>query len=106
MRYFKWPESLCWLIPVLLGVVFEVIFFVPFVTADTINHHKEILVLLIPLCLVAPIGGWWAIYQVIRYEEHPWRYILVLLLLGPLGFSWYYFERHRERGPARIARQS
>ena len=93
---FKWPESLWWLVPVMLGAVFEVIFFVPFVTPETMNHHKEIFLLLIPFCVVAPVGGWWAIYQCIRREQHPVKYLAIVIFV-PLGFIWYYFERYRLR---------
>ncbi len=70
MSSFKWPESLYWLIPG-SGGVFEVIFFVPFVDADMINRHREILFALIPFCIIAPVGGWWAVYQCIQHETHP-----------------------------------
>src|SRR5579872_663135 len=92
----KWPESLCWLAPVLLGAVTEFVFFLGFVNHDVINRHREILIVLVPFCVVAPVGGWWAIYQCIRHEKHPARYVATIVLV-PLGFIWYYFERYRRR---------
>jgi hypothetical protein len=50
---------------------------------------------------VADIGSLWMIYQAVRYEIRPWRF--VLLALVPLSFVWYYNERYsRRRGPYRI----
>jgi len=89
-------SSLYWLIPVAFGLIVEIAFFVPFVSADFLNHHRSLLILVVPFCLAAPLGGWWAVYQCIRHEEHPLRYIVIVILV-PLGFSWYYFERYRLR---------
>jgi hypothetical protein len=93
----KWTESLYWLVPVVLGAVFEIVFFVvPFVSPETMNRHREILLLLVPFCIVAPIGGWWAVYQCVRHERHPAKYLAIVTLV-PLGFIWYFFERYRSR---------
>jgi hypothetical protein len=89
------PESLYWLLPIMLGSVIELAFLVPFVTPDLLNHHRALLFLVVPFCVIAPLGGWWAIYQCIRHEEQPARYIAVVVLV-PLGFLWYYFERYRK----------
>jgi hypothetical protein len=100
---FKWPEALYWLIPVAFGAVVEVMFSVPFVDAGMINRHREILFVLIPFCIIAPLGGWWAVHQCIRRETHPAKYLAIVILV-PLGFTWYYFERHRPaRGSMLIA---
>jgi hypothetical protein len=48
---------------------------------------------------IAPVGGFWAIYQSIRYEEHPWKCMAIVVLV-PFGFVWYYFEKHRKRAVA------
>lgn len=43
----------------------------------------------------------WMLYQAIRYEIRPWRFILLSFL--PFSFIWYYFERYsRRRGYARL----
>ena len=63
-------------------------------------HHFLLAKLIAPACIVAPIGGWWAVYQCIRYERRPWRYIALVLFI-PLGFVWYYFERYKKRESAR-----
>jgi hypothetical protein len=41
------------------------------------------------------IGWWWMLYQAIRYEIHPVRFILIAFL--PFSFFWYYFERYAKR---------
>jgi len=47
------------------------------------------------LSFVSWIGFLWMLYQVIRYEIHPWRFILLSFL--PFSFVWYYYERYRRR---------
>lgn len=43
----------------------------------------------------------WMLYQAIRYEIRPWRFILLSFL--PFSFIWYYFERYSRRwGYARL----
>lgn len=43
----------------------------------------------------------WMIYQAIRYEIRPWRFILLSFL--PFSFIWYYYERYsRRRGHGRL----
>jgi len=41
------------------------------------------------------IGGFWALYQAIRYEIRPLRFILIAFV--PLSFVWYYYERYSKR---------
>jgi hypothetical protein len=51
--------------------------------------------------LVSNIGLLWMVYQAIRYEIRPLRF--VLLAFVPLSFIWYYNERYsRRRGPHRL----
>ncbi len=52
------------------------------------------------LSFVGEIGSLWMIYQAIRYEIRPWRFILLSFV--PLSFGWYYYERYsRRRGNQR-----
>jgi hypothetical protein len=44
---------------------------------------------------IATIGLIWMIYQAVRYEISPWRFILLALL--PFSFVWYYGERYARR---------
>jgi hypothetical protein len=41
------------------------------------------------------IGLLWAIYQAVRYEIYPLRFILIAFL--PFSFVWYYYERYANR---------
>jgi hypothetical protein len=93
---YKGPESLRWLLPIIVGFVFELAFLGLFISPETLNQHRFLLVFVVPFCVIAPIGGWWAVYQCIRHERHPLRYVLLVIII-PLGFTWYYFERYRSR---------
>jgi hypothetical protein len=87
-------EKLAWLIPVLIASgLFAAICLNP--TAFMKDH--VFFPLIIIYGLVAPLGGLWAIYQSIRYETHPWKYVAVVVVV-PFGFVWYYFERYIKRG--------
>jgi hypothetical protein len=96
---YKGPSSLRWLVPVLIGATVEFVFFAGIVSATTLNHHSSLLMVVIPFCLIAPVGGWWGVYQCIRYEREMGKHITIVTLV-PLGFFWYYFERYlpRHRG--------
>lgn len=37
----------------------------------------------------------WMVYQAIRYEIRPWRFILLSFL--PFSYIWYYYERYSRR---------
>lgn len=37
----------------------------------------------------------WMVYQAIRYEIRPWRFILLCFL--PFSYIWYYYERYSRR---------
>jgi hypothetical protein len=83
---------LAWLTPILIACgVFLVILVNPFAL-----HDRVFLPVLVIFGLVAPVGGFWAIYQSIRYEKNPWKCILVVVFI-PFGFVWYYFEKYRKR---------
>ena len=60
------------------------------------TQHFTVALLVTPACILAPIGGWWAVYQCIRYERKPLRYIALVVFI-PFGFVWYYFERYKTR---------
>ena len=56
--------------------------------------HPATLFLLIVLFGVPPIGAFWMMYTVVRYEKSPVP-MLLLALVVPFSFVWYYFERVR-----------
>jgi hypothetical protein len=66
------------------------------------SQHLVIAIAVTPACILAPVGGWWAVYQCIRYEKQPWKYVALVVLI-PLGFVWYYFERYSRREPSTAA---
>lgn len=90
-------ETLLWLIPILIAFgVFVVICFNPAALMGRLFFP-----VIIVLGLVGPIGAFWGIYQSIRYEESPLKYSAVMLI--PLGFLWYYFEKYKKRvSPSRV----
>lgn len=47
--------------------------------------------------VVGALGGFWLIYDALRYEDRPWKFILGALLI-PIFFVWYYVDRARWRG--------
>ena len=50
---------------------------------------------LVLICITAPLGAYWMVYQSIRYEKHVGRYVLYSFI--PFLFIWYYRERYRNR---------
>ena len=59
------------------------------------RHNPWIIGFFVGYSTVAPIGAYWMLYQAIRYEEHPWPFIVLAFL--PCSFFWYYFERVRNQ---------
>jgi hypothetical protein len=92
------PESLYWLIPILVACgICVVMWFKPSALKDQLFFP-----VLIAFGLIAPIGGLWAIYQSIRYENSPLKYVAIVVLI-PFGFLWYYFERYKKRVSTPVA---
>jgi hypothetical protein len=55
-----------------------------------------VLFLFVIIFAVPPVGAFWMLYQVIRYEKQPLPLILLAFFV-PFVFLWYYFERVRPR---------
>lgn len=51
------------------------------------------MVVFVAFFVASGLGGMWAAYMVVRHEAQIFPVILVVLL--PYGFVWYYFERVR-----------
>ena len=51
--------------------------------------------LLILVYTVGPLGSFWMLYQVIRYEKRIARYVVIAFV--PYMFIWYYLGRYRMR---------
>jgi hypothetical protein len=64
------------------------------------NVNPLLMMVFVAIFAVPPLGGFWMMYQAIRYEKEPFP--LVLLAFIPYTFLWYYFERVRgkDRDPA------
>jgi len=73
--------------------------FVGMVSHDpTIAGLRTIAMISWTLALVSSatyIGALWMLYQSIRYEIYPLRFILIAFV--PLSFVWYYYERYAKR---------
>ena len=91
--------KLPWLPLIAVGTIIEAYFFLSFGSTQALNQHPLLFVIVVPFCIAAPVGGWWAVYQCIRHEVHPIRFIVIVLVV-PLGFTWYYFERYLPRTAA------
>jgi hypothetical protein len=90
---FPSKEFLLWFVPLacLAG-------FLPFFLITRMNltgFHHPLVVLTVIVHIVVPIGGWWLIYQAIRYEARVGRYILLAFV--PFGFLWYRLVRYPHR---------
>lgn len=87
--------TLLWLTPILVASGIElIIWFNPASIKDQLFFPVVII-----FGIIAPVGGLWGIYQSIRYEKSPWKYVAIIVLV-PFGFVWYYFERYRKRTAA------
>jgi glycopeptide antibiotics resistance protein len=95
-KIYNGPESLRWLLPVSFGTIMEFLFLANIVTAKTLNTHSSLMIVVIPFCVIAPLGGWWAVYQCLRHERQIGK-CLAIVVFVPLGFFWYYFERYLPR---------
>ena len=44
---------------------------------------------------IGPLGAFWMLYQVIRYERRVGKYVVIAFV--PFVFIWYYLGRYRMR---------
>ena len=51
------------------------------------------------------VAGLWVLVRILRYEKRPFPVILIPLLI-PNSFLWYYFERIKPSNEAKAARSS
>jgi hypothetical protein len=86
-------NTLAWLVPILVA---SGLFIAICLNPASFMRDRVFFPLLIIYGLVAPVGGFWAIYQSIRYEENPWKCAAIVVFV-PFGFIWYYFEKYRRR---------
>ena len=62
-------------------------------STGTIPQHPMPLVLLALIFVVSPLGTFWMLYVVIRYERRPLPYVLLAFI--PYFFVGYYLDRIR-----------
>ena len=75
-------------------VVVAIFIFTPLVNPNRWPDRRLYYALISPAFIISPIGAYWALYQCVRYERRPWKYIPYLFI--PFGFLWYYFERFKQ----------
>lgn len=93
---FRWPQSLWWAIPIAYGTAVLIAMFFLHSSRVSGSQQNVLLWFIMPVAVIAPIGGWWAVYQCIRYEKNLGKYLAIVLLV-PLGCFWYYQERYTAR---------
>jgi len=64
------------------------------------ESNPAVAVAFVALFAVPPVGAFWMMYMSIRYEKKPLPFVLLALLI-PFTFLWYYFERVR---PGKLGR--
>jgi hypothetical protein len=88
------------LIWILLGVIsysfIVLMVFVPYVHDLAEPALSRLATVAWPVFILIPLGGFWMLYQSVRYENKP-LFCCVLALFVPFAWIWYYFERARPR---------
>jgi hypothetical protein len=56
-----------------------------------LSNSPILLPLIVAAFTASGIGGWWMILKILRQERHIFPIVLVPLLI-PNSFLWYYFE--------------
>lgn len=80
-----------WICGAICLTVFE--FWAVFSRTDPMNfdNHPILLGLILGAFTASGIGGWWMLFRIVRKERHIFPIILVPLVI-PNSFLWYYFE--------------
>jgi hypothetical protein len=53
----------------------------------------------IPTTIIAPVGGWIAFFHCLVHRKKPIKPLLLIVLL-PFGFAWYYSTVRHRAAPA------
>jgi hypothetical protein len=101
-RICKEPKTLLWLIPIIYGSFVFIMIITRLGDPDYWPDRRLFFVFVTPAWVISPIGAYWALYQCIRFERKPWRYIPFLFI--PFGFLWYYLERYLQVHRPRVFR--
>jgi hypothetical protein len=62
-------------------------------------NQPILLALIISTFTASGLGGCWMLFRIVRHEKHLFPLVLVPLLI-PNSFLWYYFERSTAPGKA------
>jgi hypothetical protein len=71
------------------------VFFYPF-KHPLLQELGRSAVVVEPILMLQPFLGLWMLYQVLRYEAEPTRYVLLVACV-PFSYVWYHFERYKPR---------
>jgi hypothetical protein len=75
-------------------VVYHLLFFHMWFSRNPMEN-RILTVLTILFVMASNIGGFWMMYQSIRYEKDVKRYFFLAFI--PVMFLWYYLERYQYR---------
>ena len=96
------PRNIHWLAYALPLVACTCLVAIPTLASYRRSNYAVIVFFL--LIFATNIGGFWTIYQALRYEERPLKYLLIALI--PFSFFWYLMARQRPgRSPAGLLDQ-
>jgi hypothetical protein len=56
------------------------------------DNHPLLLSLILGAFTASGLGGWWMLFRIVRKEKHLFPLILIPILI-PNSFLWYYFEK-------------
>ena len=83
----KTPYFLAWFVPMSVYLVlFFGVWFRP-----TLIRNLPLLIFFVCLNVVSNLGGFWMLYQAVRYERRVGRYVLLAFI--PFMFVWYSLVR-------------
>jgi hypothetical protein len=91
------PRKLVWICLGVLSFSFGLVmlFFYPF-RHPLRQELGRSAVAIEPILMLQPVFGIWMLYQAVRYEAKPLRYVLLAAFV-PFSYVWYYIERYRPR---------
>jgi hypothetical protein len=88
------PDALILLISLVYGTALTILMVASYSFPAYFLPRKIFFIFATPGFVYVPVALFWTIYQCVRYERHPWKYIIASLFV-PMGFLWYIFERYR-----------
>jgi len=91
------PRKLVWICLGVLSFSFGLmmVFFYPF-KHPLYQELGRSAAVVEPFLFLQPFFGIWMLYQAVRYEAKPLRYVLLGAFV-PFSYVWYYVERYKRR---------